>query len=212
MDMNTPRAAQPATATGPAARLFGRITQPVAYLSTTRANSVAGLLADVVVCIVLLAAGLRRQDSSLLPAMLALGCGLFFFSFVEYAFHRWLFHGRAGIMEQGHRKHHEQPLGHDSLPFFFAPLLLAGLAMLIARVVPTTLALLFCGGLAAGYATYGWSHVIIHNTRFRGALPRRWAALHHIHHRHPERNFGVTTPLWDALLRTRYAPGPRRPS
>jgi sterol desaturase/sphingolipid hydroxylase (fatty acid hydroxylase superfamily) len=70
--------------------------------------------------------------------------------------------------------------------------------------VPAGIALFFSGALAAGYASYGLAHSAIHSVRFRRALPLRWAAMHHIHHHHPERNFGVTTPLWDFLLGTRY--------
>jgi dihydroceramide fatty acyl 2-hydroxylase len=31
-----------------------------------------------------------------------------------------------------------------------------------------------------------------------------------VHHYHPDCNFGVTTPLWDYLLGTRYVRQPRR--
>jgi sterol desaturase/sphingolipid hydroxylase (fatty acid hydroxylase superfamily) len=31
-----------------------------------------------------------------------------------------------------------------------------------------------------------------------------------VHHYHPDTNFGVTTPLWDILLRTRYVRQPRK--
>jgi sterol desaturase/sphingolipid hydroxylase (fatty acid hydroxylase superfamily) len=34
---------------------------------------------------------------------------------------------------------------------------------------------------------------------------RHWSAHHLIHHRHADANFGVTTPVWDVLLGTRYA-------
>jgi hypothetical protein len=48
------------------------------------------------------------------------------------------------------------------------------------------------------------SHGAIHNVYFVHAMPRRWAAAHHIHRHHPDKNFGVTTPLWDIVLGTRY--------
>lgn len=79
-----------------------------------------------------------------------------------------------------------------------------GLAGVLALAIPTTYALLLTGALAAGYAAYGLSHTAIHVMRFHNPLTRRWAAAHHIHHCHPKRNFGVTTPLWDIVLRTRY--------
>jgi hypothetical protein len=71
-------------------------------------------------------------------------------------------------------------------------------------LVSASSAFLLVGSMAFGYVTYGLSHFIIHHTRFRRRLARRWAANHHIHHYHPDTNFGVTTLLWDTLLNTRY--------
>lgn len=177
----------------------------IARLSTTRANGRAGLVADALTSIVLLAAGIWRNDTGPLTAFLTIACGLLLFSFVEYCFHRWLFHGKDSMMEQGHTKHHEDPLGYDALPFFLPPAGLLVLAGLFALAMPGTVALLLAGSLAGGYAAYGLSHTAIHSMRFSRALTRRWAAMHHIHHYHPDSNFGVTTPLWDILLGTRYA-------
>jgi sterol desaturase/sphingolipid hydroxylase (fatty acid hydroxylase superfamily) len=176
-------------------------------MSTTRANARAGLVADVLASCVLVYLGLRRADLS--PALgisIAL-FGLVLFSFVEYCFHRWLFHGSVQVLEQGHRKHHEEPQAHDALPFFLPPLVALLLAGCLSILLPASAALLFTGGVAAGYAAYGLTHTIFHTVRFRRPLARRWAAAHHIHHYHPHSNFGVTTPLWDILLRTRYLAG-----
>jgi 4-hydroxysphinganine ceramide fatty acyl 2-hydroxylase len=41
----------------------------------------------------------------------------------------------------------------------------------------------------------------------RVALWNTEAAHHLIHHHHPDANFGVTTPLWDIVLGTRYVYG-----
>ncbi len=90
------------------------------------------------------------------------------------------------------------------MPFFLPPMLLMVLVAIFALLLPIADALLLAGGLACGYAAYGLSHAIIHVRRFRRPLGRRWAAMHHIHHHHPETNFGVTTPFWDIVLRTRY--------
>jgi sterol desaturase/sphingolipid hydroxylase (fatty acid hydroxylase superfamily) len=179
----------------------------LAHLSTTRMNSRIGLAADAAVACVLLYAGIRRHDVQWSMAILIVFSGLTLFSFVEYGFHRWLFHTPShGLLEKGHRRHHQNPTGYDSLPFFAPPLGMLGLAALFATILPATFALLLSGGLAAGYAFYGLSHCAIHGVRFRYPPARRWAANHHIHHHHPDRNFGVTTPLWDILLRTRYEP------
>jgi sterol desaturase/sphingolipid hydroxylase (fatty acid hydroxylase superfamily) len=185
-------------------RFWHAAQRRIAWLSTTRANARAGLVADILAGGALLAAGLTRGDSHPATALATVLLGLVVFSFVEYCFHRWLFHGRVDLLEQGHRKHHEQPLANDSLPFFAPPLAAFTLAGLLAVVLPTTTALLFTGGMAAGYAAYGLTHSVFHHVRFRRLFARRWAAAHHIHHCHPGSNFGVTTPLWDIVLRTRY--------
>jgi len=187
-------------------RLWHSGQRRIAWLSTTRANARAGLVADVVASGALLYAGSRRGDIDSAAALAIVLAGLVLFSFVEYCFHRWLFHGSVELLEQGHRKHHEQPQAHDSLPFFLPPLVALALVGVLSVFLPATVALLFTGGMAAGYAAYGLTHSSFHNVRFHYALPRRWAAAHHIHHFHPGSNFGVTTPLWDIVLQTRYAP------
>jgi sterol desaturase/sphingolipid hydroxylase (fatty acid hydroxylase superfamily) len=184
--------------------LFAATRQWIVRMSTTRANGQAGLIADVGTSVVLLGAGLWRGSAQPLAAISTMLLGLVLFSFIEYGFHRWLFHGSPQIMEQGHRKHHEQPNGYDALPFFLPPLGLLAITGFLILILPAQFALLLSGSLAAGYAAYGLSHAAIHNLRFRNPLSKRWAAIHHIHHYHPDKNFGVTTPLWDILLGTRY--------
>ncbi len=177
----------------------------LARVSTTRANARAGLVADVLISLLLLGAGLYTAAAfGLINAALTIALGLVLFSFVEYCVHRWLFHGRASALEAGHRTHHEDPAGYDALPFFAPPLGMLALAALLALILPVSTALLLAGAVAAGYAAYGLGHTAIHSTRFRGPIPMRWAAHHHIHHHHADRNFGVTTPLWDIVLGTRY--------
>ena len=202
-----PAVVSPRMATLPKRSVGGvgrKVLQAVTWMSTTRANSRAGLVTDVAASCLLLYAGVRHSDIHPLAALLTLFFGVAVFSFVEYGFHRWLFHGSVGILEQGHHKHHQQPLGHDSLPFFLPPLALLAIVGLLAMVAPMTFALLLTAGLAAGYAIYGLSHAVIHNIRFRHSLPRSWAAAHHIHHCHPGSNFGVTTPFWDMVFGTKY--------
>ena len=183
---------------------FDEAVQPIARMSETRANSRAGLAADIATSIALLFEGLRRAHTHPVAALVTVLFGVLLFSLIEYCFHRWLFHGPVALMEQGHRKHHDDPLGFDSLPFFLPPLVIVLLAGLFALLIPASYAMLLAGGVAAGYAVYGLSHGVIHSTRFRHPLGRRWAASHHIHHYHPDKNFGVTTPLWDIILGTRH--------
>jgi sterol desaturase/sphingolipid hydroxylase (fatty acid hydroxylase superfamily) len=181
------------------------VLQAIARMSSTRANYWVSHATDFLVGFVLLGASFWLDHSQPLLSALVFLLGLFIFSFIEYAFHRWLFHGAVPLFERGHTIHHAQPLGYDSLPFFFPPAVVMLLAAALALVLPTALALLLSGAIALGYALYGFSHLVIHRRgRFNHPLARKWAAVHHVHHHHPDKNYGVTSPLWDFLLGTWY--------
>lgn len=182
----------------------------LARLSGSRFNCFAGLSSDVTVAVVLLGAGLWRNDLRISTMLLLVLCGLLTFSLLEYCVHRWLFHGPVSMFEEGHRRHHEQPEGYDALPFFVPPLAYIAICAMLSFAMPVSTALLLGGSVAAGYAAYGLSHWAMHAFRFRGPVLRSWAAGHHVHHYHPEHNFGVTSPLWDRLLRTQYTSAAKR--
>ncbi|HUW54861.1 MAG TPA: sterol desaturase family protein [Rhodanobacter sp.] len=183
----------------------------VARMSTTRTNYWAEFVIDLALGTWLLFEGWQHRQGGDLTSLLAILLGLFAFSFVEYFFHRWMFHTRIPLFAQGHGMHHERPLGYDSLPFFLPGavlLILTGLCMLVAS---SGFALLMMGSVTFGYIAYGLSHFIIHHVRFRHPLLLRWAGAHHVHHYHPDTNFGVTTPLWDIVLGTQYVRKSRKP-
>ena len=186
------------------------ILDAIVRMSSTRTNYWAEVVVDSALAVLLTWEGWRRLTGGTLTAALAVLLGLFAFSFVEYFFHRWMFHTRVPLFAEGHRLHHERPLGYDSLPFFLPSavlLMLTGLCMLI---LPAGFALLLMGAVTFGYIIYGLSHFTIHHVRFRQPLLRSWAAHHHVHHYHPDSNFGLTTPLWDVLLGTHYVRQPRK--
>jgi sterol desaturase/sphingolipid hydroxylase (fatty acid hydroxylase superfamily) len=176
----------------------------IVRMSGTRTNYWVEVAVDVALGTTLLAEGWRHHTGGALAATLAIMLGLLAFSFIEYFFHRWMFHTRIPLFEQGHRLHHERPLGYDSLPFFLPAAVLLAIAGVCVLIMPTGFALLMTGAVTFGYIAYGLSHFTIHHVRFKHPVLRRWAGAHHVHHYHPNSNFGVTTPLWDVLLGTRY--------
>jgi sterol desaturase/sphingolipid hydroxylase (fatty acid hydroxylase superfamily) len=184
--------------------LVRRGVDAIVRMSTTRANYWAEVVVDVALGLLLVVEGWLHHAGGPLTAVLAIVLGLLAFSFIEYFFHRWMFHTRIPLFEQGHRMHHERPLGYDSLPFFLPAVVLLVLAGLFVLIMPTGFALLMAGAITLGYVAYGLSHFTIHHVRFKQPLLRRWAGAHHVHHYHPDSNFGLTTPLWDVLLGTRY--------
>ena len=183
---------------------FNRLMDSIAKLSKTPFNYWAEFAVDIPLGVSLIVLGLYYSNGNPITVFLIILFGLFLFSFLEYSIHRWLFHGSIRIIVQGHQAHHENPLGYDALPFFVPALILLALAGVFVLFVPVSAALLLTGTIAFGYVTYGLSHYTIHHHRFHRILARNWAAKHHIHHHHPDTNFGVTTHLWDLLIGTGY--------
>ena len=185
--------------------LADRALDGMERMAVTEGNLWAAFAMDTTMCLGLTALGVMQGDAHLLVAALAFVGGLLLFSLIEYCFHRWLFHGPEHAMQRGHQQHHVDPLGIGTLPFFLPPVFLLVLVALFSKLLPLGLALVMVGGIAGGYFAYGQCHSWIHRTRFVSALGRRWAASHHVHHHHPDANFGVTSPLWDVVFGTRYA-------
>ena len=189
-------------------KVIAAITSPFAkalsWLSTTRFNYWAEYVLDLSLVGLLAFEGAKRHSGGPLMILLPIGIGLVGFSFTEYCFHRWLFHTRIPLFEEGHRMHHENPMGYDALPFFLPGILSLGLAAFFSLFLPLSFVFLMMSAVTAGYVFYGFSHFIIHHVRFRNPVLMRWAASHHIHHHHPDKNYGVTTPFWDIVLQTRY--------
>lgn len=185
-------------------QFFGTFLEQMARMSQTPANYWGEFALDIPLGTWLVLYGLQRPETSPVPAALAFLVGLFLFSFVEYFFHRWLFHGAIPIMVEGHREHHRNPLGYSSLPFFLPATVLLCLLGLVDLLLPMGYAALLIGAVAFGYVAYGVGHFLIHHLHFRQRLALQWAGNHLTHHYHPNTNFGVTSPLWDWIFSTRY--------
>lgn len=182
----------------------------LARISTTKTNYWLGFIFDGAVCLALLAFGITRAGIDPLTAVAVFLAGLFLFSFIEYFFHRWLFHLWVPVMIRGHKMHHDNPLGYDALPFFVASLVYLGVALVFGLFMPLGYASVLASAVALGYITYGLTHFSVHHFRFRSLLAKKLVAYHQIHHYHPEYNFGVTSPLWDIILGTRYQSSHKR--
>ena len=184
--------------------LFDVVLSFILNMSKTRANYWCEFAIDIPLGIALIFMSLRHQDPGPLAVFLIILLGLCLFSFFEYFIHHWLFHGSVRIMAEGHQAHHLNPKGYDSLPFFLPAMVLVMLTGILVLLMPISKAFLLTGTMIFGYVTYGLSHFSIHHTHFQRSWAKHWSAHHLIHHRHTDSNFGVTTPVWDVLLGTRY--------
>jgi sterol desaturase/sphingolipid hydroxylase (fatty acid hydroxylase superfamily) len=159
-----------------------------------------------------LLAGVRAGQARPQAAMaLALG-GAAYWTFTEYALHRWLYHFRPRgprlrrLVESFHVYHHRTP--GDRAVWNAGPALVLGLLLLLS--LPPLLLLrdlAATAGVMAGavpaYALYEIAHHECHARAYRRG-PMAWLQAFHLHHhqRDGRRNFGVTSPLWDWVFRT----------
>ena len=136
--------------------------------------------------------------------------GWLFFSFMEYAVHRYLYHlpattaKRAKIQYTMHGVHHEFP--KDKSRLAMPPIIsvfVVSLLFFIFRLAFGSWAFGILAGLTFGYATYLFVHYSIHAYAPPKNFLKVWWTHHSQHHyRQDEVAFGVSSTLWDHLIGT----------
>jgi len=129
----------------------------------------------------------------------------------EYLMHRFLFHIDRFVPRTerlaflAHGCHHSDPAdpGRDIMPLVMSLpvfLMLLGAGVLLAG---WAFAFLFFGVFALCYLAYDVTHFACHQWRLRGRIGG-YVRRHHLAHHYAEadRNFGVSTPLWDWVFGT----------
>lgn len=167
-------------------------------------NYWGGFLLDGGVSLAFLAAGLRESPLPWLARGAFLGAGCIAYTFIEYAVHRWIYHGRRESVSRLHTEHHLHPRRLIGAPVFFQAGICLAVWMLTAFAVGRSSAALFAGSALWGAVVHGALHHLMHSGGIRddgllGDLKRH----HFLHHSGASRNFGVTTTFWDHLLGTR---------
>jgi len=145
--------------------------------------------------------------SMLLHVVSGFACGLFAWTLLEYIIHYWLGHLPKGktLISSEHLKHHKDIL-------YFTPTLtkIRGATPLLiilgagaTFLIDVWFAVGFVAAVATGWTTYEILHQSIH-VRGPTTVYGRWATKNHLYHHfmRPNRNHGVTTPIWDYIFRT----------
>lgn len=132
-----------------------------------------------------------------IPELLA---GWIFWTFYEYAVHRWALHGLP-LFSDVHALHHRNQKDYIALPPSVTLVAYAS-AWLIFGMRSSA----FMVGFSLGYIVYSILHTAFH---YAPIAPGGWLARgdrrHHLHHRFDNVCFGVTTGLWDRLFGTEKA-------
>ena len=139
--------------------------------------------------------------------------GLVVWTITEYLLHRFIFHYHPSS-EFGkkihfifHGIHHDYP--RDRLRLVMPPSVSLPLAtlfyFLFRSFIPADALWSFFGAFLTGYLIYDMFHYAIHHVEVKGKL---WNILktHHLKHHYvdPDRGFGVSSPLWDFIVRSNF--------
>ncbi len=157
-------------------------------------------------------------DRSSVAIVACVFAGYAIWTFMEYLFHRWIFHwempGKFGARLHFllHGIHHVHP--NDPLRLVMPPLMSVPM-MLFAWPVATLLfgfELRYPGlaGFMVGYVIYDEIHFHIHHRPPRTKIEATLRRLHMLHHfRDPDRGYGVSAPWWDHVFGTAYTKADR---
>ncbi|MBI5645508.1 MAG: sterol desaturase family protein [Ignavibacteriae bacterium] len=158
-------------------------------------------------------AALAVYELPLSKAVLVILAGLALWTFIEYSLHRFIFHyhPKSGwgqkIHWMFHGVHHDYP--SDPLRLVMVPAVSLPLAtafyFLWTVLFGTVHAAPLMAGMLTGYLAYDMTHYAVHHFPIKG---RVFGYLREYHMRHhfadPDRGYGVSSPLWDIILRTSF--------
>jgi sterol desaturase/sphingolipid hydroxylase (fatty acid hydroxylase superfamily) len=146
--------------------------------------------------------------AGLVPALGAALAGALYYTWFEYAVHRWLYHGRDTVFAVVHFRHHAEPETIIGAPFYYSLTVGVIHVAVASAIAGLPIALAFTGTMLACHAQQSLIHHSTHRypgpdvLGSRSAL-RRHHALHHATH---EGNYGISTTMWDRLLGTHVTP------
>ena len=145
--------------------------------------------------------------------------GLVVWTATEYVMHRFIFHYHPSS-EFGkkihfifHGVHHDYP--RDKMRLVLPPSvsipLAAGFYFLFASFLNPHLLFAFFPGFLLGYLVYDMLHYAMHHHNFKSGIMKKVKQHHMLHHyQDPNKGFGVSSSLWDILLRSGFSKQPKK--
>jgi sterol desaturase/sphingolipid hydroxylase (fatty acid hydroxylase superfamily) len=169
-------------------------------LCASKVNYWLSFALDAATVVITTAAGISMTHETG-HAFLTFAAGVLIFTFIEYGMHRWLFHARASFATASHQNHHFSPHRPTAMPFICGPLGAVLIWQLTTTLIGTESGTLLTAGIMCTYLYYGVLHDLQHRIRVKGWMKMRWRD-HALHHSTHNRNYGVTTSLWDRVFGT----------
>lgn len=154
---------------------------------------------------------LKSDTNAFVMGLMALS-GVLYWTFIEYAIHRWAYHTHfksriinyfLGSFHMYHHKDMSDRRVYNAgflMVYFMTPAVLS--PVLLVTRDPGILASLTLG-LTVSYYFYEWVHFSLHYKEFEGGYLSYIQKYHFHHHdKSPNKNFGNTSHIWDVLLGT----------
>ncbi len=195
------------------AKLFKN--QYLEYMTKTHPLVIWGMYVPIIVFMLYYSSA--SLNLSIIKIVLIFFGGLFFWTFFEYAIHRFAFHFLAEseravkFIYLIHGNHHEYPRDKERLFMPPVPSLLLAIALFsivyffASLLGNVSAAFVFFPGFVLGYLMYGTMHYAIHawNPPFKWMKPL-WRN-HHLHHyKNDHKGFGVSSTIWDHVFSTMF--------
>ena len=154
------------------------------------------------------------ESVSLLNFGLFFILGLAVWTGTEYLMHRFVFHFHP-TSETGkkiffimHGVHHDYPRDKKRLvlpPSVSIPLA-TGFYFLFAAFLAPQFLFSFFPGFLLGYLIYDMLHYAMHHHNFKSGIMKKVKQHHMLHHyQDPDKGYGVSSSLWDIILRTGFS-------
>lgn len=154
---------------------------------------------------------LSFKNCDLFIIALGFSLGAFLWTLLEYTLHRFLFHLKSEkkwvqfVVYVFHGIHHATPNDKGRLLFPPAPASLIAISLysLLGLTLPPPYTYPIFLGLLVFYLAYDYIHYATHHFKMTSSVGRY---LKHYHLKHhfvcPNRNYGVSSPLWDYIFKT----------
>jgi len=175
-----------------------------------KTNSMAAISIYGVISAAVFIYGSLNIEAALIYKVSFFAAGLLLFTFLEYVFHRFVYHSGEDYMAEEnwqykvHGVHHDHPKDKDILAMPIPLGILLGLVFFgIFWLLLHTNAFFFWPGFFVGYAAYLYIHYIIHTRKPPQNTFRVLWDHHNLHHYiYDDKAYGVSSPLWDVIFGT----------
>jgi sterol desaturase/sphingolipid hydroxylase (fatty acid hydroxylase superfamily) len=184
------------------------------FLETfTKAPPIVSVIIYLTILFSLLVIGYQAKVvSSPLNGVLIFAGAIFFWTFFEYFFHKYINHldeyfpdseTARKVAYSIHGIHHEYPRDKERLIMPPVPgLIILAVLFLIFRLALGSYLYIFMPGFITGYLLYTFVHYSIHKTPVPSYLKVQYRH-HAVHHyKYPNKAFGVSTTIWDRVFGT----------